>query len=187
MDNREYLPYTYCHYCGERFSKKLNPLTNPELQCDSCRQFSFKNPIPVAVLLIPTPTRQGLYVIQRGIEPAQGKFAIPGGFIMEGESWRLAAEREAREEAQITINDPEHNIALLDVLGAPPYKRTLIFGIVVRQSAIRINTFVESHEALDRTFIENDSQLPIAFPLHALMIRKYLNGEFTRYLDHPNR
>ncbi len=187
MDVQRYLPYTHCHCCGHAYEQSQKPHTEIEIHCRHCNQITYKNPIPVAVLLIPTPTRRGLFLVQRGIEPKRGAFACPGGFMMEGESWKVAAAREALEEIHISIEDPEDTITLLDVVGAPPFKRTLIFGLVRRRSAIRIDPFKESDEALDRVIVEHESRLPIAFPLHETMIKRYLNGEFFHHLEPPNR
>ncbi len=62
---------------------------------------SFLNPLPVAVMLV--PAAGGLVVIRRGIEPAKGLLALPGGYINLGESWQQAAARELFEETGIRV------------------------------------------------------------------------------------
>ena len=70
-----------CPHCGERYSK-------------------YCNPTPTTDVLIYDEER-GVVLIERGNEPYG--FAIPGGFIEEGESAEHAAWREMREETGLDV------------------------------------------------------------------------------------
>jgi ADP-ribose pyrophosphatase YjhB (NUDIX family) len=48
--------------------------------------------------------RVGLLVIQRGIEPARGGWALPGGFLEEHEDWQTGVVRELHEETGIVLS-----------------------------------------------------------------------------------
>ena len=52
-------------------------------------------------------------LVQRGTEPAKGKWSIPGGLIDLGESLREAVAREVREETGLVV-EPIELIELLD-------------------------------------------------------------------------
>jgi mutator protein MutT len=52
-------------------------------------------------------------LVQRGTEPAKGKWSIPGGLIDVGESLREAVAREVREETGLVV-EPIELIELLD-------------------------------------------------------------------------
>ncbi len=70
-----------CPHCGEPYS-------------------SYKNPTPTADVVIYSPDR-GVVIIRRANEPVG--FALPGGFIEEGECAEAAAVREMREETGLDV------------------------------------------------------------------------------------
>lgn len=89
----------HCGRCGTR----LVPF-EPEPshgQCPACDHLEFKNPIPVAGVLI---VRDGSVLLtRRAIEPRAGYWAFPGGFVERGETIEDAARRETREEVGLDV------------------------------------------------------------------------------------
>ena len=60
------------------------------------------NPVPgVGVVIVDDQDR--LLVIQRGEGVGKGQWAVPGGKVRWGETWREAAKREALEETGLTV------------------------------------------------------------------------------------
>src|SRR5688500_15582799 len=88
----------HCSHSGGAFATgSAYPRT-----CESCKNVTYKNPIPVAVLLLPVD--DGLLGIKRGIEPKEGMLALPGGFVDHAETWQEGAARELFEETNIVVD-----------------------------------------------------------------------------------
>ena len=63
----------------------------------------YNNPIPVAVAMVPIEGTRNYLVIKRAIEPFIGQYALPGGYVNEGEDASMAASREFKEETGISL------------------------------------------------------------------------------------
>ena len=100
---------SYCSWCGRAF---LAEQPWPR-RCGGCDNYTYRNPIPVAVVLVPVDDE--LLVIRRGIEPAKGQLALPGGYVDLAETWQEAGAREVFEETGLRI-DPDGIACLLGCL-----------------------------------------------------------------------
>jgi 8-oxo-dGTP diphosphatase len=68
----------------------------------------YKNPTPTVDTIIQSDSQ--ILLVKRKNEPFKGYFALPGGFINEGERVEDAAKREVKEETSL-------DIMLLEILG----------------------------------------------------------------------
>ena len=135
---------SHCSYCGSPFPREEPwPRT-----CDRCRHTSFKNPIPVAVVLVPVD--DGLVFIRRSIEPKKGRLALPGGYINAGETWQEAGAREGLEETGISLNPRE--IQEFMVRSAPD-DTLLIFGRARPRDARDLPAFQVTDETTERVVL----------------------------------
>jgi ADP-ribose pyrophosphatase YjhB (NUDIX family) len=159
-------PHGHCFTCGAAHADASWPK-----RCPGCGRMAYKNPLPVAVLLLPLEPL-GLLVIERGIEPRLGQLALPGGYVdWGGESWQQAAARELREEAQVEV-DPT-GIRVFDVLSAPD-GTILIFGQARPMPRAALPPFTPTNETRARRVI--DGPQPMAFPLHTQVVEAFFRG-----------
>lgn len=116
--------FSHCSSCGSKYTSAKWPKF-----CGCCDNTVFRNPIPVAVGLIPiisTNNKRGLLLVERAIKPCIGELCLPGGFIDWGESWQEAASREVFEETSLQTDPNEFNLA--GTHSTPDKTRILIFG-----------------------------------------------------------
>lgn len=160
----------HCSYCGQLFPADL-PWPRG---CDHCGETSYRNPLPVAVALLPVRNGDdppGLAVIRRTIEPGRGLLALPGGFIDHGESWKQAVARELREETGIPADAEE--VRLADVL-SDRTGHLLVFGLLAERDATALPPPVPTGETEGWEFLP--APVELAFPLHTRAARCWFDG-----------
>ena len=158
-------PHTFCSFCGARFPENLGwPRT-----CRACHQTTYRNPLPVAVVLVPVDS--GLLLIRRSIEPQAGKLALPGGYINLGETWQEAGAREVTEETGVSLD--AMNIREFGVRSAPD-GTVLIFGLSQSVERAAVEDFQPTTETGECRIIDAPVD-GMAFPLHAEAVATYFN------------
>lgn len=93
-------PYRFCPYCATALVQK-DVYGQERLVCPACTFVHFQDP-KVAVIGLVTHAEQVL-LIQRGINPEKGKWALPGGYMDAGEMPEAALRRELVEEVNLDI------------------------------------------------------------------------------------
>lgn len=163
---------SHCSTCGAPYGTATWPRT-----CTACRATAYRNPLPVAVALLPVEDADGtgLVVITRTIEPALGGVALPGGFIDFGEDWREAVVRELREETGITAEASE--VALADALSSPA-GHLLLFGLLPPRRAADLPPPTPTDETTGWHLLHTPG--PLAFPLHTRAAAAWFAGTYPR-------
>jgi 8-oxo-dGTP pyrophosphatase MutT (NUDIX family) len=152
---------SYCNFCGSA----IQPDAVFPYECPSCHFFTYLNPIPVAVLLV--PVEKGLLVVRRNIEPFKGQLAFPGGFMDLNETWQEAASRELREETNIQIDS--RSIKLMELVTVP--NLLLIFGIAPKLTEKELAVFTPNSETSE--IIIASATTALAFPEHNRISKLY--------------
>ena len=95
----------YCIQCGSSNIEFKVPLGDNRSRyvCNDCHHIHYTNP-KMIVGTIPIYKGQVL-LCRRDIEPRKGFWNLPAGFLEDGESLMLGAQRELREEALVTAKN----------------------------------------------------------------------------------
>ena len=97
----------YCARCGAELAPAMPPEENRErLVCTACGQVAYINPRMV-VTTLPVTESGEVVLLRRGIEPAYGTWAQPGGFLEVDETVAEAAVRETLEETGLVVSPGE--------------------------------------------------------------------------------
>ena len=143
-----HIEYRYCPKCGGALDKKVVKNNEPKrLVCQTCSFIFYQDPKVVAGTLF--TLNGGIVLLQRGVEPAIGKWVFPGGYVDRGESVRDAAVRETKEESQL-------DVTLGPLLNVYSYPRSPNV-IVVYTAEVIGGTLTAADESTDaRVFAPNE-------------------------------
>ncbi|MGE0361774.1 MAG: NUDIX domain-containing protein [Vicinamibacterales bacterium] len=164
--------FRFCPVCGQPLEPRVLKLGEPmRLVCTSalCGFVFYLDPKVAVGTIIGMPDGR-IVLVKRAIEPGFGLWVFPGGYVDRGEDVRLAAVREAREEAGI-------DVGLGDLVGIYSYPGTTPVVIVYRATWLRGELAVDDENSEIRTFAAAD--LPwaeLAFRSTREALRDYLGA-----------
>lgn len=93
--------FTYCPRCRAQMVDQ-EAYDRVRRVCPECRFVQFIDPkVGAAVLALTEDNRAVL--VKRAVDPAQGSWCLPGGFIEIGETPQEAASRECKEESGFEV------------------------------------------------------------------------------------
>jgi len=129
----------------------------------------YKNPIPTVDAIIQNST--SILLVKRSKDPFKNQFALPGGFVNEGETIEEAIKREVYEETSLEV----HPIDILGVYSDPKrdprgHMMTVVFIVLI----IRGNPMAgDDAKEISWIPIEKINDIQIAFD-HKLIIHDFL-------------
>jgi ADP-ribose pyrophosphatase YjhB (NUDIX family) len=93
-------PFRFCPYCATPLALRT-VYGRARWACPACPFVQFPDP-KVAVIALVTQGEQVL-LVQRAMEPAKGKWSLPGGYMDAGEMPEEALRRELLEEVDLAV------------------------------------------------------------------------------------
>ena len=129
----------------------------------------YKNPIPTVDAIIQKSS--SILLVKRKKDPYKNQFALPGGFVNEGETIEEAIKREVYEETSLEV----HPIDILGVYSDPTrdprgHMMTVVFIVLVIRGT---PTAGDDAKEISWIPIEKLNDIKIAFD-HKLVIHDYL-------------
>lgn len=173
--------FNYCPCCGQKYAPSDFDKHECVYRCTLCHYEFYQNGTPAATALIPQAENpEHILLITRNTPPNEGLLALPGGFLRYGELPQDAVVREIREETLLDIKP----LAILKTASIDyHYKGYQVFVIETcflcapaSQDISKIRTEEASsigYYSAERLIDQPDK---LAFPEHAGIFRKYLEG-----------
>lgn len=93
--------WLYCPECAKLLQSKRHSDSHDRLACPAGHFVHYDNPSPTVMGLVTYGDQ--LLALKRSIDPYNGEWEFPGGFMESGESPRGAVKREVKEETGLDI------------------------------------------------------------------------------------
>lgn len=164
--------FAHCGCCGQAFA----PQQPWPRRCRRCRNTTYRNPLPVVILLQPVvgtaaDQNPGLLLIRRAGDAAAGGLALPGGYMEQDETWQAAACRELFEETGVVVAPTtvrDFGVTSTDT------GLLLVFGLGEPLIESALPPFVANREVSERLVMWQPQ--PLTFPLHTEVATRYFAG-----------
>lgn len=159
----------YCQRCGGGLSEKeVEQTLRP--YCPRCGAVVFLDPKVAAAVVLAKEDK--LVLVQRGVEPAMGRWAFPSGYVDRGEVVEEAAVREVKEETGLDAH--LHGlVGLYSGNGSPVI--LAVFSGQATGGPLRAG-----HDARDVALFDPHDLPPLPFPHDELILRDW------RAFNHAN-
>lgn len=160
----------FCPFCGGPLTARRSD-GRDRLFCEGEGRFLYENPVPASTAVVRDAGGRILLVL-RNREPGCGLWALPGGFVENGESPAEAARRELEEETGLLGEGP----SLVDVIyHESEFYRTALLIIGYRFAGFTGDPRA-GDDAAEVAFFPPDRLPPLAFESHRRLIEAVLSG-----------
>lgn len=164
-------PIQFCAQCGGPLQiRVVEGKKRP--YCGRCDRIYFPD-LKVAVAVI-VEQDEKILLVKRGIEPHQGLWTLPAGFMDAGEDAQRAAERECLEETGLHVSAGD----LVTIISGQEHSRGAHLVIVYKAEVVGGNLNA-SDDALEAAFFGPDNLPPLAFEATVKSVEIWLGHEMA--------
>ncbi|MDH3689495.1 MAG: NUDIX hydrolase [Gammaproteobacteria bacterium] len=158
----------FCSSCGARVVQRIPPGDDLARHvCEACETIHYQNPKIVAGCIPEWGNR--ILMCRRAIEPRQGLWTLPAGFMEMGETTEEAAARETLEESGASVEIGQ----LYSVFSIPRINQVYIMF----RGQMKCESFQAGAESLEVKLVRAD-QIPwdeLAFPVIRIILERYIS------------
>ncbi|MFQ6100715.1 MAG: NUDIX domain-containing protein [Anaerolineae bacterium] len=169
------LELNYCPRCGHTLEDR-ELFGRVRRVCPACELIVFRDHKVAAGVLVEHEGR--VLLVRRRMQPRQGAWTFPAGFVEFDEDPAEAAVRECREETGLEVQVS----GLLDVIAGREHERGADIVIVYR--ARMVGGELRADDDVDRVafFAPNENELPpLAFRATQIALDKWRDSQLGRF------
>jgi len=171
------LELNYCPQCGHALEDR-QAFGRTRRFCPSCQRIIFHEHKIAAGVLV---ERDGkVLLVRRRLNPRQGLWTFPAGFVDFGEDPAEAAARECQEETGLTVDV----IGVLDVIAGREHEHGA--DVVIVYLARLVGGILRADDDVDQAaFCSPNALPPLAFQATRAVLDKWcaLQGQRARHRD----
>jgi len=134
--------YKYCPYCRKKLACRVENKKKVKF-CSGCGKYYYDNPLVGVAVVVKKAGK--ILLVKRNVNPGKGLWALPGGFVEQGETVEKAALRELREETGLKGKNPD--IISVRAERTSLYNTVIVVGVKVPYARGKIKAGDDAEEA----------------------------------------
>lgn len=127
--------YKFCPKCKGNFKYKKEHNQNPRFICQKCGFIFYINPAPTVSAIIIKGTK--VLFTKRAIEPLEGEWDLPGGFLELNETAEEGLKREIKEELGVDIRVADFIGSFVDRYGGMEWTINFYYFVKIVKGKLR--------------------------------------------------
>ena len=156
------MSFKNCPVCGNSLNLKIHE-DRERMACLKCGWVYYENPLPSAAAFVQN-SEGGILLVQRGVEPGYGQWALPSGFIEIDETPEMGCLRELEEETGLEGK-------IFRLIGVYSQESSLYKNVIIIGYEVEVfGKLQPGSDSLDAKYFSPQELPEIAFSSHSQML-----------------